>query len=66
MEETGNPAEKGSGEKMTILIVDDEDRIRALITKYAAADLDEALEMLIQEAAGSVPEGIYYYSGGSR
>ena len=36
MEETGNPAEKGSGEKMTILIVDDEARIRALITKYAA------------------------------
>ena len=36
MEETGNPEEKGSGEKMTILIVDDEARIRALITKYAA------------------------------
>ncbi len=36
MENTENLAGKGSEEKMTILIVDDEARIRALITKYAA------------------------------
>ena len=30
---------------------------------YADVDLDEALQMLMEEAAGTLPTGIYYYSG---
>ena len=29
-------------------------------------DLDQALEMLAQEAAGAPPTGIFYYDGGTQ
>ena len=32
----------------------------------ADVDLDEALQMLMEEAAGSLPTGIYYYQGGTQ